>query len=502
MKTISWLGLVIDAILLTLTLHTAIAGDVSLSAAPGTTNIVLSWTTPTSAGNTLIEVRLYRKRPTDTNWVTLLASWTNNFVTNYTDNTCSTGLLYQYEIGAHFTHTSGGILYHDFAYDPVFTGINLEVPAKRGNLLVLVDSRFTNSLAPEINRFLTDLSGDGWDVCATNVPGGLHLYTNYYQLLPNYQPVPGTYRSDFDYDTNSSSISSPPTSSAWSNAVHSLKAFINDYHQTKPLDAMIFLGHTPTAYSGTVAPNHDHIYDRMAYPADIYFADVNNLATWADTFNGGVGPTWYENRNDPNDGRFDLDTYYTSPGPIFGRIDFFGMGGALAEGLIPAGYWQSNSVPTFAAWPFLSEIEREREFLRRYLNKEHNFRNSLKSYGRSGLLQESPMAFQRPWETNEFKKVFGDARESWETNSFFVNATANTYLWGEWNSIAYSPTWENTQEPDAYSGSIYGNGGYFEFNPQIVFTTTFSSDKNEWGFADSWLRSVLCDSDTLGSYFF
>lgn len=129
--------------------------------------------------------------------------------------------------------------------------------------------------------------------------------------------------------------------------VAAVKAIIDaDYHADPAnVRAVLLLGRVPVPYSGNINPD-GHPNHKGAWPADIYYTLVGT--TWTDTL---ALSTNDRNANQPNDGKFDQSTFNPSEVKLaLGRVDM-------------------SALPAFSA--------NETELLRRYLNREHAFRQKL-----------------------------------------------------------------------------------------------------------------------------
>ena len=243
----------------------------------------------------------------------------------------------------------------------------------------------------------------------------------------------------------------------------SIKSVItNDYYADPAnVKGLILFGHVPVPYSGWQNPD-GHFY--RAFPTDGYYDDMTG--TWTDsTVNQPIGTvtmgTAYDQQrgaNVPGDGKFDQNTFPAKLALMFGRIDTCNE---------PA--FTSNSVPIWSA----TEVD----MLRRYLNKDHAWRNGLLPVQRTGLLQESRDWNWGPW--NSSKVLLGLAGSI---------------------SGAWFPTLYNSSQMYAYNGntgSADGVGNNYTTNVAAgnilsVFMFEGGSFSADWEYQNSYMRSFVC----------
>ena len=129
-------------------------------------------------------------------------------------------------------------------------------------------------------------------------------------------------------------------------------------NQYPDLEAVFLLGHVPVPYSGNVMSAHtDH---RGAYPADLYYGELDG--EWTDQTVYNKSAIRMANFNSPGDGKFD-QTYLPSDVDLqVGRVDL-------------------NNLPVFH--------EGEIELTRRYLKKNHDYRNGKIQIARRGLVRNN-----------------------------------------------------------------------------------------------------------------
>lgn len=231
--------------------------------------ITLKWKALTGNGT----YRIFRKAKGATSWGVSIAS-PAAAATSYVDNNVSPGTTYEYFVSKTDEPSNGYIL----------AGIEAEALHTKGALLLLVDSTFVDSCAPQISQLMKDISNDGWAV------------------------------SKKEYNRNA------PVTTIKNDIVAAYQANNN-------LKAIYILGHLAVPYSGdynttNLLPPDGHTDHAGAWPADVFYGEVNG--TWTDAVNNQLG-TRPANKNAPGDGKYDQTEI---PGDVelqIGRIDFANM---------------------------------------------------------------------------------------------------------------------------------------------------------------------------------
>ena len=131
-------------------------------------------------------------------------------------------------------------------------------------IVLLVDSTFTQSLASEIARWISDVSAEGWTVIRHDVP-----------------------RTD-----------TPPQVKA-----RILADYASDSQNVK---AVFIIGHVAVPYSGNIAPDGHTPQHQGAYPCDGYYGSISMSGNWTDSTVNVTVAEKQANWNTPGDGKFDL----------------------------------------------------------------------------------------------------------------------------------------------------------------------------------------------------
>lgn len=188
---------------------------------------------------------------------------------SFTDSTAQIGQAYEYRV---IRQANG---YTGFGY--IYSGFEVEHSSDRGILLLVVDDSIADDLQTEIQRYISDARGDGWQV------------------------------KDIYVDRNASSAN--------------IRAIIQSRYYEDPArtNCAFLLGHVPVPYSGQLAPDGhpDHI---GAWSADAYYADLNG--NWTDQTVNTTAASRPENDNIIGDGKWDQSSI---PSPVelqIGRVDF------------------------------------------------------------------------------------------------------------------------------------------------------------------------------------
>jgi hypothetical protein len=399
------LGIIINPAFISAQSTADAAVQVSASVQASPPQIILSWPTNSTTSQYLI----YRKSKTSTSWNAPIATLSGT-ATQFIDNTIQKGFNYEYRI------IRSGNSYTGYGY--VLSGIEVPETYWRGKLILLVDSTFIIPLASEINRLIKDLQGEGWDVLRHDV-------------LRN------------------------------GSVTHIKSIIIADYaadslHETR---AVYIVGHVPVPYSGNINPDGhpDHL---GAWPADVYYGDVNGM--WTDN---GVSSTTVSpprTQNIPGDGKFDQSIVPGDVELIVGRADF-------------------SNLPAFSAT--------EQQLLKAYLDKNHAYRTKQFSAQKRALIDDNfgffgTEAFAASGYKN-FAPLVGTS--SVVAADYITSMASGSYLW------AYG-----------CGGGSYvsasGIGSTFNFTNtalQGVFSMLFGSYFGDWDCTNSFLRAPLAQGQIL-----
>jgi PKD repeat protein len=235
---------------------------------------------------------------------------------------------------------------------------------------------------------------------------------------------------------------------------------IQTYNEDKVnTNALLILGHVPVPYSGNIGPD-GHSNHIGAWPADVFYADMNGK--WTDQTVNTTSPSDPRNDNVPGDGKYDQSFIASNVELQVGRIDFANM-------------------PEFSQ----SEIE----LLRRYLNRDHAFR------------QKQFTAVRRALVDDNFGGFKGEA--------FAANAWRNFPLMVGSDSI-FKLDYRTEMDRKSYLWSYgCGGGSYTSANGigktsdfagdslQTIFTFLFGSYFGDWDKKNNFLRAAVAQGTTL-----
>jgi|GEM_PF-608354 len=322
--------------------------------------------------------------------------------TGYTDTNVSVGSTYEYQITK-----NGGWTGYGF----IVAGIEAPLTEGRGKVILLVDSSMSSSLSSELTRLENDLIGDGWTVLRRDI--------------------------------------------SRTASVASVRAIIQSDYNSDPsnVKSVFLFGRIPVPYSGDLTPD-GHANHIGAWPADVYYADVNG--SWSDSSVNDTSAPRQENKNTPGDGKFDPSYLPSDVELQIGRVDL-------------------SNMPAFG--------KSETELLRQYLNKDHNFRHNLISAQRKALVDDNFGNYNNEafaangW--RNFAPMFGASNV--QALDYMGTLSGTAYLW------AYG-TGGGDYTSEAGVGST---SDFASRNPQAVFNMHFGSYFGDWNSTDNLLRAPL-----------
>ena len=376
--------------------------------------IVLEW--PAAGDSSGYQVQ--RKLASATAWGTTLATLPGS-ATAFVDSSVSPGVAYEYRVTKTFSAGTG--------YGYVATGIELPLVDSRGKIILVVETSMAD-LTNEIALLERNLVGDGWQVLRLTVARTVAVPTLKSQIVNLYQADPANVR------------------------------------------ALLLLGHLPVPYSGDFAPD-DHAEHKGAWAADVYYGDVNGL--WTDNTVNSTGAARPENRNRPNDGKFDQSYLPSDVELQVGRVDF-------------------ANLPLFND-PSLNEPQDEKALLRQYLNKNHRYRHKRFTLPGRGLIDDN-------FGVGTFNEAF--AADGWRTIAAFYGAS-NVLVQDFFTTLTNQGCmWAYAAGAGVQTGAQgVGTSSYFLTNDvKVAFTMLFGSNFIDWDYTNNFLRSALASrSYTLTS---
>lgn len=189
-------------------------------------------------------------------------------------------------------------------FSTIEVAVDAPVPDHNGGALLIVEETIHNALAPEVERLVQDMRNEGWRtqlrVCMAQ--------------------------------------QTPPE----------IKDMVLQARSMDPeLRTVLLLGPVPVPYSGAFAPD-GHVPDHQgAWPADLYYGELDG--PWTDTeVDVSAGIASSRNRNRPGDGKFDQSVLPSDVDLAVGRVDLGNLPALGSTGI---------------------------EQVRAYLDRNHAFRN-------------------------------------------------------------------------------------------------------------------------------
>jgi len=366
-------------------------------------SIELSWNLDGNATSYAV----YRKLPSELTFGVPLATLSGGD-TMYTDDEIESEKEYEYYV----KKSAGGYIGHGYCN----AGVGIYLEEDRGAALLLVESGIFDALTDEVNQALADLKADGWRAEIAVVA------------------------SDTD--------------------VVDVKSIITEYYNSVSDMRLVYvLGHVPVPYSGNLYPDA-HTNHIGAWPADVYYADMNG--TWTDQSVNNVTASDPRNHNTPGDGKFDQSELPSDVELYIGRVDF-------------------ANLPVFA--------ESEIELTRRYLQRTHEYKMGEWTLEKRALIDDNFGGFNG--------EAF--AANGWRNFSPLVgrdNVGASDY--------------RTTMSSDGYLFSYGCGGGTFTSaggignstqlstdSLQTGFTMIFGSYFGDWDRSDNFIRSALAQGRTM-----
>ncbi len=358
------------------------------------------------------DILIFRKNKNSDSWGNAIATLPVSAL-SFTDNEVTPGVNYEYAIKAKY-------------YIPIETYINAGIRCKeteyRGKLILLVDSTFTCDLQNELRRYESDLIGDGWEVLRK------------------------------DIDRNAS--------------VNYVKSIIRDFHNSDPenVNSVFLFGHIPVPYSGNKAYDGHTVEHDGAWPADMYYGDLNEKL-WSDNYVNCTTTARSENCNVPGDGKFDVcilpDKEIISLS--VGRVDFYDL-------------------PSFP--------QSEAGLLKNYLDKNHNFRHKIIDPKMQALVDDN----------------FGIKSYNGITEVFSISGWRNFSALLNFQNIKKGDFFSDTKD-DSYIWSYGCGGGKYEScvglgntddfvnqTPKTVFTALYGSRFGDWDSQNNFMRAALASN--------
>lgn len=256
-----------------------------------------------------------------------------------------------------------------------------------------------------------------------------------------------------------------------------VKAVIKAAYASDPANvkAAFLFGRVAVPYSGNTAFDGHADTHLGAWAADTYYGDMDGV--WTDATVYSVSGQRAESRNVPGDGKFDQSYLPSDLELQVGRVDLYNM-------------------PAFMP-------KTERDLLRQYLNKDHNFRHNrapFNSVARRGLIDENFGTYAgaamaaNGW--RNFAAFFGAGNIHANTTNaaidWFPALSANSYLWGYGNGPGHyqGSKGVGTTAPN-YDPKFGAYNNFALRDTKVVFTMLFGSGFGDWDVVNNFLRAPL-----------
>jgi hypothetical protein len=308
---------------------------------------------------------VYRKAVGDTSWGTPIYPnyWGNplpmyqgsNILMNtFTASDHQPGQTYEYRFTRTFENVGSFSGY-------ILAGCEVPEVVFRGNVILMVSSELKPNIQAELETMRKDLVADGYRVSILET----------------------------------SESSTPPQ----------VKSMIQQIYPTLEGDKnyLYIIGHVPVPYSGLMMSD-DQVSHRGAWPADVYYGDLDGIYT--DNLVNNTDAARPENDNIPGDGKFDQNLITSQPEIAVGRADF-------------------SRLPCFAG---LTEVD----LTKRYLTKNHSFRRSTVAHNGNALMCDNmEFYYGNNASTDGFIELYskiGDNNFGALTNDLFPNYSYYLYL--------------------------------------------------------------------------
>lgn len=331
-------------------------------------------------------------------------------VLSYTDEDVAVNTRYEYRVRRPGADVVGN------GY--LLASIELEPPVERGILLLVIEEGLLPALQLEIDRYRSDVRADGWRVKSILVTAAATDVEVKAEIINRYEEAP------------------------------------TERH------ALFLLGNVAVPYSGNIAPDGHTNNHQGAWPADVFYADVDG--NWTDQSVDITTASGERNDNVPGDGKWDQSTIPTNVELEVGRVDF-------------------DNLPHFS--------EGEIELTRRYLDKNHAFRRAAFRVPRRGLIENNFGGFAEGFGQNGLKNY-----------ATLVGRDSTRYL--DYNTLK---TESYLLSYGCGAGNFQGAGGISNTTTmahdsfQTVFTFLFGSYFGDWDSSNNFLRAALGSGTILAN---
>lgn len=241
-----------------------------------------------------------------------------------------------------------------------------------------------------------------------------------------------------------------------------VKKAIMEWRQKTPSfnHALFLLGRVPVPYSGDIAPDGHHADHRGAWPCDGYYGTLDGV--WTDQTIQNTTAPGSRNDNIPGDGKFDNNVY---PSEILfqtGRVDF-------------------SNMTKFS--------ETEEQLLRRYLNKNHAWRQGRTPVSERGLVDNNFGDIEGLGQTGwrNFATMFGIQKV--KDLPYRQTLTNQSYMW------SYGCGGGGPESASDISSTTFFTTDSLQTN----FTLLFGSYFGDWDYPNNFLRGAIASRTCLAA---
>lgn len=309
------------------------------------------------------------------------------------------------------------------SYSYPIIGKNIPPKHFRGSILLLIDESHKFDLNFEISRLKNDLIAEGWKV-----------YVEFAPRSENFSPE---------------------------NIKKTKQLIINSKTLDSTLNTVFLIGRIAVPYSGVTAPD-GHADHMGAWPADIYYADLDGI--WTDTSMVNSQASDSRNHNLIDDGKFDQFRIPSDTELAIGRVDFYNL-------------------PLFQ--------ESELKLLKRYFDKNHEYRNGLFNVIDSAIVDDRfgagyIEAFAAGGLMN-FHTLLGNKINTYDYLRFAVKDANRSFKW----IYGCGPGSFTSAHDIAYSEEFAGE------NHNAIFAMIFGSYHGDWDSENNLLRSAIASKPSI-----
>ena len=222
---------------------------------------------------------------------------------------------------------------------------------------------------------------------------------------------------------------------------------------------VFIIGHVPVPYSGGIYPD-GHSNHLGAWPDDAYYGDLNGIYTDTGTVQNS-SPARPEILNNPGDGKMDQSLFQNVQLAV-GRVDFYNL-------------------PVFG----MSELD----LLRRYLNKNHAYRNGQISIPVRAFIDDNFASYSEAFSQGAWKSfapVVGyDSIQIGQYETDLITGSGSLYSYGCGPGAFFS------------AQGIVTSSDFVTQQHKTVFTQLFGSYFGDWDSQNNLMRAALASSGSI-----